>query len=193
MTVKIKVDLSEFTDFTRKAPGVMDKLVKESFTRGAAKMRKEFIRTIDHGSWSRLQQSDKYKSKYDKPLQVMKAIIRYRVTGGHKRVTATIGVFAGKAGRSKLNNAKFRAQYGVTLNRFAKLMTYGGTLRLRPSDRKRMAREGFYVSSRTNVLRFPKRDWYTPTHWRRPDWILPYINKDLNTRVNRRLQSGKFN
>jgi len=192
MTVKIKVDLTEFTQFTHKAPGVMDKLVKESFTRGAAKMRKEFIKTIDSRKWASLQQSDKYRSKYDKPLQVMKALIRYRVTGGTKRVTATIGVFAGKAGRSKLNNSQFRARYGVTLNRFAKLMTYGGNLRIRPGDRRRMVHEGFYVSNRTNSIRFPKRDWFSPTPWRLPGWILPYINKDLNTRVYRRLQNGKL-
>jgi len=192
MTVKVVVDLSEFKDFTKKAPGVMDGLVKESFTRGAAKLRKEFIKTIERGSWAQLQESAEYKSKYSKPLQVMKAIIRFRVTGGHKKVTATVGVFAGKAGRSQLNSTKFKSKYGITLNRFAKLMTYGGTLRLRPGDRQRMVRQGFYISSRAKGIKFPKRDWYTPTTWKNPAVMIPYINKDLNTRVERSLQHGNF-
>jgi len=192
MTVKISVDLTEFTNFTKKAPGVMDGIVKESFSRGAAKLRKEFIKTIDRGTWSQLQKTPKYRSKYSKPLQVMKAIIRYRVTGGYKRVTATIGVFPGKAGRDRINGAEFKAKYGITLNRFAKLMTYGGTLRINPADRKRLVREGFYVSNRTKTLKFPRRDWYTPTAWKNPATLIPYINKDLDARVERKLQNGKF-
>lgn len=192
MTVKIKIDMSEFEDFTKKVPGIMDGLVKESFTRGAAKMRKEFLRTIAKGSWAKLQQSTKYRSKYNKPLQVMKSIIRYRVTGGHKRVTATIGVFAGRAGRGNLSAAKFKVKYGITLNRFAKLMTYGGKLRLNPSDRQRMVRQGFYVSKRTKAIEFPKRDWFTPTQWRNANRIIPYITEDLNTRVERSIQHGNF-
>lgn len=192
MTVKITVDLTEFKRFTKKAPGIMDDLVKESFTRGSAKMRKEFIKTVDRGSWAELQETAEYKSKYNKPLQVMKSLIRYRVTGGYKRVTATIGVFTGKAGRDTLSNTKFRSKFGVTVNRFAKLMTYGGNLRISPSSRRLFIRRGFHISSRTNVIRFPKRDWYTPTRWKSPNVIIPYINKDLNERVKRRLQHGKF-
>lgn len=192
MTVKVQVDLTEFTDFTRKAPNVMDGLVKESFTRGAAKMRKEFIRTIDKGTWAKLQETERYKSKYNKPLQMLKGMIRYRVTGGHKRITATIGIFSGKAGRSRLIASRFKARYGVTLNRFGKLLTYGGMLRLRPGDRSRLVREGFYISSRAKGIKFPRRDWYTVTAWKRPSLIIPYINKDLNERVSRRLENGKF-
>jgi hypothetical protein len=191
MTVKVTVDLSQFIAFTRKAPGIMDGLVKESFTRGAAKMRKEFKSTIDRGNWAALQETDKYRSKYSRPLQVLKSMVRYRVTGGVKKVKATIGIFAGKAGRSSLSNAKFKANYGVTLNRFGKLMTYGGTLRLRAGDRERLVREGFYISKKAKGIVFPKRDWFTPTQWRQPNVILPYIQKDLHNRVIRRLGNGK--
>jgi len=192
MTVKIKIDLSEFDDFTKKVPGVMDGVVKESFTRGAAKMRKEFVKTIDSGSWARLQETERYRSKYSKPLQVMKSIIRYRVTGGRKKVTATIGVFPGKAGRSRLNSQTFKTKFGITLNRFAKLMTYGGTLRLRPGDGSRLARQGFYIKKGTRGLKFPKRDWYTQTIWRKSSVIIPYIEKDLNARVERSIVHGNF-
>jgi len=192
MIVKLVVDLSEFTNFTRKVPGIMDGIVKQSFNRGASKMRKEFIKTIDTGSWAKLQQTAEYRSKYSRPLQVMKSIIRYRVTGGGKRVTANIGVFPGKAGRDTLSNAKFQAKYGVTLNRFAKIMTYGGSLRLRSGDGSRLARQGFYIKKGTRWLKFPKRDWYTQTIWKNPSVIIPYIEKDLNSRIERSIIHGNF-
>lgn len=185
---KITFDMREFQKFTREAPGVMDGLVKQSFERAGAKIRKEFHKTIDRGVWADLQETPEYRSKYTRPLQMLKAMIRYRTTGGNKRITTTVGIFPGKAGRSKLNNSQFKQRYGVTVARFGKLMTYGGKLRIRgQKDRRRMVRQGFHVSSRTKYLQFPKRDWYSKTRMKEPSRIIPYIQKDLNERVARRL------
>lgn len=185
---KITFDMREFNDFSKKAPGIMDGLVKQSFERGAAKIRKEFIKTIDRGSWAELQETPQYRSKYGKPLQMLKRMVRYRVTGGKKRVKATVGIFPGKVRNDRMGNAEFKSKYGVTVARFGKLMTYGGRLRVSSRDRKLFASRGFYLSRRTNTIKFPKRDWYNPTRWKEPSMIIPYINKDLNERVMRRFK-----
>lgn len=189
METKLTFDLKEFKEFTHKAPGIMDGLVKESMTRCGMKMRKEAHKTIDRRTWADLQETDKYRSRYSRPLQMLKHMIRYRVTGGHKRVTTTVGIFPGRAGkRSVLNNQQFKSRYGVTVNRFGKLMTYGGRLKVRPQDRKRMRRQGFHISNRTNYIQFPKRNWYQRTRWFNPGVIVPYFEKDLNQRVERKLK-----
>jgi len=154
--VKIKIDMSDFEALTRQAPGIMDGLVKQSMTRGAAKMRKEFIKTAERGHYAKLQETDKYRSKYSGPLQMLKGMIRYRVTGGKKKITATIGIFPGKAGRSKLSNPKYKSRYGVTVTRMAQLLTHGGRLRITGMDQiRRMVRQGFYLRKGLKAIKFP--------------------------------------
>lgn len=193
VAVKMKIDMKEFTALTTKAPGIMDGLVKESFTRGGAKMRKEFIKTMERGNYAALQETPEYKSKYSKPLQMLKGMVRYKVTGGKKRVTATIGIFPGKAGRSKLVNSKFVSLYGVTVTKMAQLLTYGGKLRV--SGRamiSRMIRQGFHPRKGLKFIHFPKRDWFTPTKWKNASVIIPYIQEDLNARITKRFGSRHF-
>ena len=189
--VKMEVDLTSFNAFTKALPGVMDDITKRSFNRGGAKMRKGFIEVIDSRQFQKLESTDKYRSKYSKPLQMMKGMIRYKTTGGYKRITTVIGVFAGKAGRNKINSQTFKKKYNVTLARFAQIATYGGKLKIKDlKGIKRMIKAGFYIKKGLKFIKFPKRDWYTPNRWRKEHVIMPYIERTLNNLIEKKINGG---
>jgi len=201
MTVEMKFDLTAFKAFATEAPKQFEYCVKDIQDRAAAKMRKEFIRTIDTKKFEELQETQEYQSKYDKPLQMLKSMVRYRTKKSKGNIVSDIGVFPGKAGNSKINNATFKSRYGVTAARFAKIMTYGGRLRIDTtrgryqSGHKRMVKQGFRVRKSLKTIRFPKRDWYTTTSWRRKYKIIPYFQKHLDVRVAKTMRqlSAKMN
>lgn len=190
--MKFLVDLSSFENFAKKVPDVFDKAAKDAIGQTMAKLRKEFISTIDTKSFDALESTAKYQSKYKKPLQMMKSMIRFKVTG-RKKINGVAGVFVGKVQGRSISNATFKSKYGVTATRFAQVMTYGGRLKIdgtakdrtREAGIKRMVKEGFFARKGTKQIKFPRRDWYSPTRFRRTFKLLPYLESRLKTKVDK--------
>lgn len=181
---KIEFDMTEFNKLTKQAPGVIDKLTGDSFNRGVAKLRKEFHKTIDTIHFQQLESTPEYYPGR-RPLSIMKPLIRYKLTRGRNRITAMAGVFPGKAGRSNIRSGRFKQTHGVTLARFARVMTYGGKLKVTTKNRRTLVRRGFYIAKRTKFVSVPKRDWFNKTKWTRPSIIIPYIQRDFDERVSK--------
>jgi len=197
MTIKIDFDLSAFKAFAKVAPKEFEYAAKDALDRTAAKMRKGFIEVIDTKKFESLQENENYKSKYRRPMDMIKPMIRYRTRKSKGKLTSDIGIFPGKVGKRTLNNSKFKSRYGVTVARFGKVFTYGGRLRIEStkgrfqSGRKRMVKQGFHVRKNLKTIKIPKRDWYSPNKWRKPFKIIPYFKKHLDIKVAQKMK--KFN
>lgn len=197
MTVKMEFDLSAFKKFAKAAPKEFEWAAKDALDRTAAKMRKGFIEVIDTKKFVELQESEKYRSKHRRPMDMIKPMIRYRTRKSRGKLVSDIGIFPGKVGKRTLNNAQFKSKYGVTVDRFGKVMTYGGRLRIEStkgryrSGRHRMVHQGFHVRKGLKTIKIPARDWYTPNKWRKSHKIIPYFQKHLDIKVAQKMKKFK--
>ena len=104
-TFKITIDLSDFNKLTKIAPKIMNEITKDTFEKTSAKVRKEFIKEMLISKYYPLEKTPKYKPRYIRPLEFLSKLIRFRVLSGRKQVNAVIGLFTGKAGKTRITNA----------------------------------------------------------------------------------------